>query len=54
MNNRDIDIMNVFFDYYDELTSSHLVEGHTGNYEKAETINVVLAALLTIFKESKR
>lgn len=54
MGDRDINIMNVFFDYYDELTSSHLVEGHTGNYEKAETINVVLAALLTIFKEIEK
>jgi len=50
MDNRDIDTMNVYFDYYDELKSSHLVVGHTGNAETADIIEIVLSAVLTIFK----
>ena len=54
MDDRDIDIMNVFFDYYDGLKDSHLVVSHTGDYSTEDTINAVLAAVLTIFKVKEK
>ena len=52
MNTNESRIMNVFIDYYDELTDSHLTEGCTGisDPEELSRINAGIATALTIKK----
>ena len=52
MTTEDNRIMNIFIDYYDEIASSHLVEGCTGSSDPNEVqiIAAGIAGTLTINK----
>lgn len=52
MNQKESRIMNMFCDYYDELTDSHLTEGCTGILDSNElaTVNAGIATAFTINK----
>lgn len=51
MGNRDIDIMNVYWDYLDELRNLNTSESRrNGDYNEGFLIDVVLAGVLTISK----
>lgn len=51
MDNRDVDIMNVYWDYLDELRSLKTSESRRyGDYNEGFLIDVVLAGVLTISK----
>lgn len=51
MDNRDIDIMNVYWDYLDELRNLNTSESRrSGDYNEGLLIDVVLAGVLTISK----
>lgn len=51
MDNRDIDIMNVYWDYLDELRNLSTSESRrNGDYKEGLLIDVALAGVLTILK----
>lgn len=57
MDNRDIDIMNVYWDYLDELRDLSTSESRrNGDYNEGLLIDVALAGVLTIleFKENDK
>ncbi len=52
MTTEDARVMNIFIDFYDEITDSHLVEGCTGIMDPIELQTVIagIASTLTINK----
>lgn len=51
MDNRDIDIMNVYWDYFNELRDLQTSESRmNGCHEEGVLIDAILSAVLTIFK----
>lgn len=51
MDNRDIDIMNVYWDYFNELRDLQTSESRmNGCREEGVLIDAILSAVLTIFK----